>query len=90
MNLDLSREALELLQELSHSQIGEFSRIVLDRTIKFEANGHTLNDPSSTHSTSDWEEAKNQLLVNEFIEELSEGIYKVTVAGTEYANTHLK
>lgn len=90
MNLDLTREALELLQELSHSQTGEFSRIVLDRTVKFEANGHTLNDPSSTHSTTDWEDAKNQLLANEFIEELSEGIYKVTVAGADYANTHLK
>jgi hypothetical protein len=90
MNLDLSREALELLKELSHSRTGEFSRIVHDRTVKFEANGHTLNDPSSTRSTTDWEDAKNQLLANEFIEELAEGIYKVTVAGVDYADTHLK
>lgn len=90
MNLDLSREALKLLQELSNSPTGEFSRTVHDRIIKFEANGHTLNDPSSNRSTTDWEDAKNQLLANEFIEELSEGIYSITVVGVEYANTHLK
>ncbi len=90
MNLDLTREALKLLQELSNSSTGEFSRIVHDRVIKFEANGHTLNDPSSSHSTTDWEDATIQLLANEFIEELSNGIFKITVAGVEYANTHLR
>lgn len=90
MNLDLSKEALKLLQELSHSPTGEFSRIVHDRIIKFEANGHTLNDPSSSRSTTDWEVAKNQLLANEFIEELSYGIFKVTGIGFKYADSHLK
>jgi len=90
MNLDLSREALKLLQELSHSPTGEFSRIVHDRVIKFEANGHTLNDPSSSHSTTDWEDAKNQLLANEFIEELTDDIYRITAAGSDYADTHLQ
>lgn len=90
MNLDLTREALKLLQELSNSSTGEFSRIVHDRVIKFEANGHTLNDPSSSHSTTDWEDATIQLLANEFIEELSDGIFKITFAGVEYANTHLR
>lgn len=90
MNLDLTREALKLLQELSNSPTGEFSRIVHDRVVKFEANGHTLNDPSSSHSTTDWEDARNQLLANEFVEEVSSGIYRITVAGTEYAITHLK
>lgn len=90
MNLDLSREALKLLQELSNSPTGEFSRTVHDRIIKFEANAHTLNDPSSNRSTTNWEDAKTQLLANEFIEELSEGIFKITAVGVEYANTHLK
>lgn len=90
MNLDLTREALKLLQELSKSPTGEFSRIVHDRTIKFEANGHTLNDPTSSHSTTDWEDATIQLLANEFIEELSDGIFKITPSGIEYTNSHLK
>lgn len=90
MNLDLTREALKLLQELSNSPTGEFSRTVHDRIIKFEANGHTLNDPASSRSTTDWEDAAIQLLANEFIEEVSDGIFKITVAGVDYANTHLK
>lgn len=90
MSLNLSREALNLLREISRSQSGEFSRLVFDRTIKFDLNGHTLNDPSSVNSTNDWEQAKDQLLENEFVEELSTGIFRVTKAGLEYANSHLK
>lgn len=90
MNLDLSREALKLLQELSHSATKEFSRVVHGRVIKYEANGHTLNDPDSSQSTTKWEDARNQLLANEFIEELAEGIYKITVEGSDYADKHLK
>ncbi|HEY3293051.1 MAG TPA: hypothetical protein VGJ85_05425 [Candidatus Nanopelagicaceae bacterium] len=90
MNLDLTREALKLLQELSHSATGELSRTVHDRVVKYEVNGHTLNNPDSSRSTTDWEDARDQLLANEFIEELSEGIYTLTAAGGDYANTHLK
>lgn len=90
MNLDLSREALDLLQRISHSKTTEFTKIVFDRTVKFEVDGNTLNDPSSTDSTSDWEHAKDQLLMNEFIEEISGGIYRITNAGLEYADSHLK
>jgi len=90
MNLHLSREALKLLQELSHSATGEFSRVVHGRVIKYEANSHTLNDPDSSQSTTEWEDARNQLLANEFIEELAEGIYKITVDGSDYADKHLK
>ncbi len=90
MSLDLSREALDLLREISHSQSGEFTRLVINRTVKFDLSGRTVNDPSSTRSTADWEQAKNQLLANEFIEELSAGIFKVTTAGIEYTDSHLK
>lgn len=90
MTLDLTREALKLLQELSISPTGEFSRTVHDRIIKFEANGHTLNDPASSRSTTEWEDATIQLLSNEFIEELSDGIFKITPGGTDYTNSHLK
>jgi hypothetical protein len=90
MGLDLSREALELLRKISNSITGEFSKIVIDRTVKFEVNGLTMNDPTSSSSTTDWEQAKNQLLANEFIEELHNGIFKVTKAGIEYESIHLK
>jgi len=90
MSLNLSTEALNLLQEISRSQTGEFTKLMFDRTVKFELNGRTLNDPTSVDSTADWEHAKDQLLVNEFVEELSEGIFKVTKAGIEYADSHLK
>lgn len=90
MNLDLSREALNLLKKISDSKTREFTRIVFDRTVKFEVDGNTLNDPSSTDSTSDWEHAKAQLLMNEFIEETASGIYKISKAGREYVDSHLK
>ncbi len=90
MGLDLSREALELLRKISNSKTGEFSKIVIDRTVKFDMNGLTVNDPSSSSSTTDWEQGKNQLLANEFIEELHDGIFKVTKSGVEYASIHVK
>lgn len=90
MNLDLSREALTLLKESASSKSGDFTRIVSERTVKFECNGYTLNDPSSPSSTTDWEDAMGQLLGNEFIEEGSSGIYKITQAGLDYAESHLK
>jgi len=90
MNLDLSREALNLLKETASSPSAEFTRINSGRSVKFECNGHTLNDPESVRSTSDWEEALIQLLANEFIEESSDGIYRVTKLGVEYADSHLK
>ena len=90
MNLDLSREALDLLREVAESKTGEFTKLVFDRTVKFELNGNTLNDPTSDRSTADWEKAKDQLLGYEFIEELTEGIFTVTRAGLDYASSHLK
>jgi hypothetical protein len=90
MGLDLSREALELLRKISNSITGEFSKVVIDRTVKFEANGQTMNDPTSSSSTTDWEQGKNQLLANEFIEDLHNGIFKVTKAGIDYASIHVK
>lgn len=90
MGLDLSREALELLRKISNSITGEFSKTVIDRTVKFDANGQTLNDPSSTSSTTNWEQGKNQLLAHEFIEELHGGLFKVTKSGIEYAAIHVK
>lgn len=90
MGLDLSREALELLRRITNSQTGEFSKIVIDRTVKFDVNGQTINDPTSSSSTTAWEQAKNQLLFNEFIEELHGGIFKVTKSGIEYAGIHVK
>ena len=89
MNLDLSREAMELLKEATNSQSREFTRVVSGRSVKFECNGRTLNDPSSSRSTTDWEEAMGQLLGYEFIEEFSTGIFKVTNTGLAYANSHL-
>lgn len=88
MNLDLSREAMELLKEATKSQSGEFTRIVSGRTVKFECNGHTLNDPTSPRSTTDWEEATGQLIGYEFIEEGSNGIYTVTTSGKAYVDSH--
>lgn len=90
MGLDLSREALELLRRITNSKTGEFSKIVIDRTVKFDVNGQTMNDPTSSSSTTDWEQGKNQLLVNEFIEELHAGLFKVTRSGIEYAGIHVK
>lgn len=90
MGLDLSREALDLLRKISTSKTGEFSKIVIDRTIKFDVNGQTMNDPTSSSSTTDWEQGKNQLLANEFVEELHAGLFKVTKAGIEYAGIHVK
>ncbi len=90
MGLDLSREALELLRKISNSITGEFSKTVIDRTVKFDMNGQTLNDPTSSGSTTDWEQGKNQLLANEFIEELHDGLFEVTKSGIEYAAVHVK
>lgn len=90
MGLDLSREALDLLRKITNSKTGEFSKIVIDRTVKFDVNGQTMNDPTSSSSTTDWEQGKNQLLINEFIEELHDGLFKVTKAGIEYAGIHVK
>lgn len=90
MGLDLSREALNLLRKISISKTGEFSKIVIDRTVKYDVNGQTMNDPTSSSSTTDWEQGKNQLLANEFIEEIHAGLFKVTKAGIEYAGIHVK
>ncbi len=90
MGLDLSREALELLRRISHSKTGVFSKIVIDRTVRFDVNGQTMNDPGSSSSTTDWEQGKNQLLANEFIEEIHDGHFKVTKAGIEYAGIHVR
>lgn len=90
MNLNLTREALRLLNEAVASPFEEFTRHIAGKTVMFEANGYTLNDPISSRSIADWQHGAQQLLDNEFIEELANGIFKVTSAGIEYANSHLK